>query len=273
MNVKISPADASAHEMSAWIAQLRDEGSDGGPSDAGYSDAGYSDAGYSDAGYSDARPSGGTASDGAPGDGGPVRKIAAPAVSAGTPPAVPSGTLPAAPSGTLPAVPAGTLPAVPTGTLPAAPSGTLPAVPGTVPASDSRAPGPSTAERAVIGDQLRIPIVWCELAQCISHHTNPAALGEADIRARALSAGWRFDRLGRLTCPECQQSSPWFWPAHPVALQDREAAAIMVALMAAHHRRNGADHTAEVAHETLIPPVRPAASTPQNQWIRGRHRK
>src|SRR5215813_5139006 len=244
MNVKISPADVSAHEMSAWIAQLRDEGSDGGPSDAGYSDAGYSDAGYSDAGYSD-----GTASDGAPGDGEPVRKIAAPAVSAGTPPTVPSGT------------------------LPAAPSGTLPAVPGTVPASDSRAPGPSTAERAVIGDQLRIPIVWCELAQCISHHTNPAALGEADIRARALSAGWRFDRLGRLTCPECQQSSPWFWPAHPVALQDREAAAIMVALMAAHHRRNGADHTAEVAHETLIPPVRPAASTPQNQWIRGRHRK
>src|SRR5262249_40245547 len=81
MNVKISPADVSAHEMSAWIAQLRDEGSDGGPSDAGYSDAGYSDAGYSDA-----RPSGGTASDGAPGDGGPVRKIAAPAVSAGTPP-------------------------------------------------------------------------------------------------------------------------------------------------------------------------------------------
>src|SRR5215468_1433564 len=259
MNVKISPADVSAHEMSAWIAQLRDEGSDGGPSDAGYSDAGYSDAGYSDAGYSDAgysdagysdaRPSGGTASDGAPGDGGPVRKIAAPAVSAGTPPAVPSGT------------------------LPAAPSGTLPAVPGTVPASDSRAPGPSTAERAVTADPLRIPLVWCALAQCISHHTNPAALGEADIRARALSAGWRFDRLGRLTCPECQQSSPWFWPAHPVALQDREAAAIMVALMAAHHRRNGADHTAEVAHETLIPPVRPAASTPQNQWIRGRHRK
>src|SRR5262245_45550970 len=234
MNVKISPADVSAHEMSAWIAQLRDEGSDAGPSDAGYGDA---------------RPSGGTASDGAPGDGGPVRKIAAPAVSAGTPPAVPSGT------------------------LPAAPSGTLPAVPGTVPASDSRAPGPSTAERAVIGDQLRIPIVWCELAQCISHHTNPAALGEADIRARALSAGWRFDRLGRLTCTECQQSSPWFWPAHPDSLQYREAAAIMCALMAAHHRRNGADHTAEVAHETLIPPVRPAASTPQNQWIRGRHRK
>src|SRR5215468_10708618 len=150
MNVKISPADVSAHEMSAWIAQLRDEGSD-----AGYSDAGYSDAGYSDAGYSD-----GTASDGAPGDGEPVRKIAAPAVSAGPPPAVPSRTLPAAPSGTLPAVPAGTLPAEPTGRVPA--------VPGTVPASDSRAPGPSTAERAVIGDQLRIPIVWCELAQCIS---------------------------------------------------------------------------------------------------------
>jgi hypothetical protein len=106
---------------------------------------------------------------------------------------------------------------------------------------------PGTAGLALIGDQLRIPIVWCEIAPCISHHTNPAALGEADIRARALSAGWRLDRLGRLTCPECQQSSPCFWPAHPVALWDKEAAATMVALMAACDRSNGASHNAQVA--------------------------
>src|SRR5215475_4469198 len=206
MKVRISPADVTEHEMTAWIAQLRDEGSD--------------------TRFGGARSGGGKASDEASGDGEAMRKLAAPVLPAGRPPA-----------------------------------------------STSRAACSGTTERALIGDCLRIPIAWCEIVPCISHHTDPAALGEADIRARALSAGWRFDRLGRLTCPECQQSSPWFWPAHPVALQDREAAAIMVALMAAHHRRNGADHTAEVAHETLIPPVRPAASTPQNQWIRGRHRK
>ena len=115
--------------------------------------------------------------------------------------------------------------------------------------------------------------MWCEIAPCISHHTNPAALGEADIRARALSAGWRFDRLGRLTCPECLQSSPWFWPAHPVAPWDREAAAAMVALMAARDRRDGAAHNPEVAHEALVPPVQSATSAPPGPWIRGRHRK
>src|SRR5262249_61373418 len=167
----------------------------------------------------------------------------------------------------------GRLARAPGGPLAAAPSGPLRGGPGTVPASDSRAPGPSTAERAVIGDQLRIPIVWCELAQCISHHTNPAALGEADIRARALSAGWRFDRLGRLTCPECQQSSPWFWPAHPVALWDRETAATTVALMAAHHRRNGASCNTGAAHEALVRPGRPTADAPPSPWSVGRHRK
>src|SRR5262249_18536689 len=141
------------------------------------------------------------------------------------------------------------------------------------PASPSRAACSGTTERALIGDRLRIPIVWCEIAPCISHHTDPAALGEADIRARALSAGWRFDRLGRLTCPECQQSSPWFWPAHPVALWCRETAATTVALMAAHQRRNGASCNADAAHEALVPPVRPTAGAPPSQGISGRHRK
>src|SRR5215469_7102434 len=159
MNVRISPTDVSAHEMEAWIAQLRDEGSDEG----------------SDAGFSDAWPSDGKASDDAP-DGGEGRwKLAVP-----VPPAA------------------------------------------RAPASARRASRPGTAGRAVIGDQLRIPIVWCEMAPCISHHTSPVALGEADVRARAIAAGWRVDRLGRLTCPGCQQSSPWFWPAHPVVPWDRE---------------------------------------------------
>jgi precorrin 3B synthase CobZ len=46
-------------------------------------------------------------------------------------------------------------------------------------------------EPSAIGDQLRIPIAWCEMGSCISHHADRAALGEADIRARAvvLAAG------------------------------------------------------------------------------------
>jgi hypothetical protein len=206
MKVRISPADVTEHEMTAWIGQLRDEGSD--------------------TRFGGARSGGGKASDEASGDGEAMWKLAAPVLPAGRPPA-----------------------------------------------STSRASCSGTTERALIGDRLRIPIVWCEIAPCISHHTDPAALGEADIRGRALSAGWRFDRLGRLTCPECQQSSPWFWPAHPVVLWDRETAATTVVLMAARHRRNGASRNADAAHEALVPPVRPAASAPPSQWISGRHRK
>jgi hypothetical protein len=205
MKVKVSPADVSAHEMEAWIAQLRDEGSD--------------------TRFSDARPSG-TPLDRAPDGGGARWKIAVPAPPAERPPASPG-----------------------------------------------RAARPRTAGRALIGDQLRIPILWCEIAPCISHHTNPAALGEADNRARALSAGWRLDRLGRLTCPQCQQSSPWFWPAHPVVPWDEEAAATMAALMAARDRANGASRDAELAHEAWVPPAASAASAPPSQWAGGRHRR
>jgi hypothetical protein len=111
------------------------------------------------------------------------------------------------------------------------------------------------------------------MAPCISHHTSRAALGEADNRARALSAGWRLDRLGRLTCPECQQSSPWFWPAHPVVPWDRAAAATMAALMAARDRANGTSREAEVAHEAWVPPTPAAASAQPSQWTVGRHRR
>ena len=78
--------------------------------------------------------------------------------------------------------------------------------------------------RAVIGDELRIPIMWCEMGSCISWHSDPAALGEADIRARAIAAGWRVDALGRLTCPRCQQSDGQFWATHPVRLHARDTA-------------------------------------------------
>ncbi len=76
-------------------------------------------------------------------------------------------------------------------------------------------------ERAVVGDRIRRPTAWCEMAACISRYDDPAAAGEADIRARALAAGWRHDGLGRLVCPYCQQRNPAPWATYPLARQDR----------------------------------------------------
>jgi hypothetical protein len=76
----------------------------------------------------------------------------------------------------------------------------------------------------VIGDQLRMPIMWCEMGSCISWHADPAALGEADTRDRAIAAGWRIDALGRLACPRCQQTDPGYWAAGRVVPWDRSTA-------------------------------------------------
>jgi hypothetical protein len=70
-------------------------------------------------------------------------------------------------------------------------------------------------ERAVIGDEIRIPIMWCDFGSCIARYTHSSALGERDLRARALAAGWRYDALGRLACPDCAQHDPAFWPTRP----------------------------------------------------------
>lgn len=82
-------------------------------------------------------------------------------------------------------------------------------------------PEPSVMARAVIGDQLRIPVMWCELGSCVAWFADHAALGEADTRARAVGAGWRVDSLGRLACPSCQQTDPHFWTPLPVVAWDR----------------------------------------------------
>jgi hypothetical protein len=128
-------------------------------------------------------------------------------------------------------------------------------------------------ERAAIGDELRIPIAWCEMGSCISHYADPAALGEADIRARAIAAGWRLDALSRLACPQCQQNDSWFWTAHPVALWDRDTAVAMTTLMAEAVRVAatadaipGADTPASLRTEPALPPL-PALP------VRGRHRQ
>jgi hypothetical protein len=71
--------------------------------------------------------------------------------------------------------------------------------------------------RAVIGDEIRIPFIWCEFGTCDATYTHPDALGERDLRDRALAAGWRYDALGRRACPSCAQHDPTFWTARPPA--------------------------------------------------------
>ena len=164
-----------------------------------------------------------------------------------------------------------------------------PATPGSGPSSGATtAAGREQTVRAVIGDELHVPIAWCEMGSCISHYTDPAALGEADIRTRALRAGWRLDRFGRLACVDCLQSSPWFRAAYPVVLWDRELAATAIAMMAACHHEDGAATAIAMMvarhHEdgadcsipeatSVNPAVESVTSAQAGQWIGGRHRK
>ena len=69
--------------------------------------------------------------------------------------------------------------------------------------------------RCVIGDQLRLPATCCDIAGCGAEFTDPAALGEADNRVRALAAGWSVDAFDRLVCLTCQQRDDATWPRMP----------------------------------------------------------
>src|SRR5262249_55138022 len=78
-------------------------------------------------------------------------------------------------------------------------------------------------EHCVIGDQIRVPAAWCDMADCRSRFADPAALGETDNRARALAAGWGQDACGQLVCPACQHRHRG--PAEPgVIAREPEAA-------------------------------------------------
>ena len=104
------------------------------------------------------------------------------------------------------------------------------------PTAPASAAPPALAEptvRAVIGDQIRMPITRCEMGGCISWHADPAALGEADARARAIDAGWRIDAFDRLACPRCQQTDPRFRACSPVVPWDRHTAMARAARIAA----------------------------------------
>jgi hypothetical protein len=71
--------------------------------------------------------------------------------------------------------------------------------------------------RAVIGDQLRIPIMWCDMGSCISVHADPASLGEADARARAISVPGASRPTPRSGPPSrsCRGTGTWPSPGPP----------------------------------------------------------
>ena len=104
--------------------------------------------------------------------------------------------------------------------LPAAGPASLPAAPAQSPQAPPAPVQPAPVRYrvlvpAIIGNELRIPVLWCEFGSCIARYTHPDALGERDLRYRALAAGWRYDLLGRLACPSCLQRDATFWVALP----------------------------------------------------------
>jgi hypothetical protein len=113
--------------------------------------------------------------------------------------------------------------------------------------------------RALIGDDLRLPIMWCEIGSCVSWFAHPGALGEADVRARAIDAGWRVDAVGLLACPQCLQTAPGFQSPLPVVVWDREEAIAMSAQIA---DEPSADAIATVAQELSHDLRRPVSSHP-----------
>jgi hypothetical protein len=86
-------------------------------------------------------------------------------------------------------------------------------------------------QRAVIGDELRRPVLWCQMDSCVTRFADPDAHGEADNRARAIGAGWREDAFARFACPACLQTSPGFRVRYPVVAWDKKRAIAMATLM------------------------------------------
>ena len=79
-------------------------------------------------------------------------------------------------------------------------------------------------EPAVIGDELRLPVIWCEMGGCIGFFHDPDAAGFRHARGLALVAGWRTDALGRLACTDCQQTRPDYDTPAAVAWHHPEVA-------------------------------------------------
>ena len=266
MKMEIWPDDVSMPEMTDWLAELRDEGraeaAGDGPGERAGADETSPDVlvpAQPDRPVSEGQASG--FAEASPPD------LAWPPAEADSPrPAWP----PTEADSPRPAWP--TTDTSPTGRI-RIPADASPAAGTRAPAeagfrSRTRAPAKASppaeiTERAVIGDQLRMPIMWCEMGSCISWHADPAALGEADIRARAIGVGWRVDAFGRLACPRCQQTAPGFRVSRPVVLWNRHAAITRAAWMAGMHGNGAAGEHGRGPR----PPAsrRPGASPPEPQ--------
>ena len=222
-------------QVNDWLAELQD-GESAEPTGPGHAEP--TGPGYAvPAGYSHAVP----ASPGYAVPAGYVRAV--PASPGYAVPAGHGGAEPAAGNARPEALAGPAAPAAPVAT--AAPARTATPAVSTRPAAPAAPAGPAgAAERAVIGDQLRMPIMWCEMGSCVSWHADPAALGEADTRARAIDAGWRIDALGRLACPQCQQTDPGYWAARPVVPWDRSMAIARTARLPAVPGDGAADRAA-----------------------------
>ena len=268
MKIKIRPEHAGVLQMNDWLAELRDgesaepvgpdDAEPAGPGHAGPTGPGPAGPGYAvpasygcavpaspghgePAGYVRAVPAG-------PGYAVPVSSDRAePAARSARPEALAGPAAPPAAPPTAPPAPAATAAPAKTATL---------AVPARPAAPAAPASPAGAAVRAVIGDQLRMPIMWCEMGSCISWHADPAALGEADARARAIAVGWRIDALGRLACPRCQQDDPGFWASRQVVPWDKYTAIARTAQIPA----APGDHTAgRAAPRGSRDPGRPAS--------------
>ena len=145
------------------------------------------------------------------------------------------------------------------------------------PAADAQPPRPArrydplahpvaVTEHCVIGDRIRVPAAWCDLVGCAAKFADPAALGEADNRARALAAGWCADSVGQLVCPACQQrddvAGPQWVPGHGVDDDRDPAPADPAPTAAAPGRRRSGSESVRLAMTRL----RSAAGS-------GRHRR
>ncbi|HYB14344.1 MAG TPA: hypothetical protein VEF71_02580 [Streptosporangiaceae bacterium] len=233
MKITVQPEHADMPEMDDWLAELRDgeNAEPTGPGNAEPAGPGPKGPGYA-VPTSYAVP----ASPGHAESASYVRAV--PAGLGYAVPVSPDCTEPAGASARPEALAGPIAPAASAAT--AAPARTAAAVVPTRPAAPTAPAGPAgAAVRAVIGDQLRMPIMWCEMGSCVSWHADPAALGEADTRARAIDAGWRIDALGRLACPQCQQNDSRYWAARPVVPWDRHAAIARTTRIQAAARSSG----------------------------------
>ena len=165
----------------------------------------------------------------------PRRQTASPARTpeGATPPPPQSQFLPRRRPASPGRTPAGATPPPPPTPLPPMPPPAMrrrPASPGRTPAGATPPPPPMPPPamrqwrpmRAIIGDEFRKPVLWCEFGSCTGRYTSQDALGERDLRARALAAGWSHDAVGRLACPSCVQRDPAFLVHRPPAWADRD---------------------------------------------------